>query len=135
MRIQLRIYTQPGGVEAYINLKRRDGGYRTVTAWVDTGAAVSLLPDVLRSELDYRLSERGNVVIQQAGIAGQHFEATEAYVTVNLEDQTGTRTPDFEIRVWFAEANDLLLGFDSVLDHSILHVDMLNLQGWLDVDV
>ncbi len=135
MRIQLRVYLDPGGLEVYLNVKRRDGGFRTLTASIDTGAAVSLLPNDLQSELDYRTTEQGTIVIQQAGIAGQDFEATEAYITVFLEDQHGARTPDFEVRVWFADTNAVLIGFADMLDRAILHVDMPQLQGWLDIGV
>jgi hypothetical protein len=134
MRVQLRLYIDPGQLEAYVNIKRRDGGFRTVTALIDTGAAVSFLPRNLLSEIEYRVSERGPIVIEQAGIASQRVEATEAYVTLFLEDETSARTPDFEARVWFAETNAALIGFADVLDRAILHVDMPQRSGWLEID-
>jgi hypothetical protein len=94
-----------------------------------------LLPNTLLPELDYRVSDQGTIVIQRAGIIGQDFEAIEAYVTVFLEDQSGARAPDSEVRVRFADTNTVLIGFADMLDRVILHVDMLQLQGWLDIEI
>jgi hypothetical protein len=132
-RIQLRIYRNPGQAEVFLNIKRKDSGYEKRAAIVDTGAQVSLLPSLLMDVLAYRLSERGSFTIEQAGIATQAFEAIEAYVTVFLEDMSGNRTDDFEIRVWFAGTREVLLGFDGVLDHAVLHIDMPNLIGYIEL--
>jgi hypothetical protein len=132
-RIALRVYQEPGQVEVFINLKRKDGGYDKRAAIVDTGAQVSLLPRLLMGVLDYRLSEQGAFMVEQAGISQQVFEAVEAFVTVFLEDDTGQRTPDFEIRVWFADTRNVLVGFGGVLERLVLHVDTPNLTGYLEV--
>lgn len=132
--IQLRIYRNPGQAEVFLNIKRRDNGYEKRAAIVDTGAQVSLLPSLLMNVLAYRLSDRGSFTIEQAGIAAQTFEAIEAYVTVFLEDESGSRTHEFEVRVWFAETREVLLGFDGVLDRAVLHVDMVNLTGYLEIE-
>lgn len=132
-RIQLRVYRDPGQAEVFLNIKRKDNGYEKRAAIVDTGAQVSLLPSLLMNVLVYRLSERGSFTIEQAGIATQSFEAIEAYVTVFLEDMSGTRTDDFEVRVWFAATREVLLGFDGILDHAVLHVDMLDLAGYIEL--
>jgi hypothetical protein len=50
---------------------------------------------------DYRLSERGHFEIEQAGMSKQRVRVTEAHVIVFLEDAFGSRTEDFEVRVWF----------------------------------
>ena len=131
-RIQLRIYRDPGQIEVFLNIKRKDSGYEKRAAIVDTGAQVSLLPSLLMNVLEYRLSERGSFSIEQAGIASQSFEAIEAYVTVFLEDLAGNRTENFETRVWFAATREVLLGFDGVLERGVLHLDMLNLTGYLE---
>ncbi len=131
-RIQLRVYRDPGQAEVFLNIKRKDNGYEKRASIVDTGAQVSLLPGLLMNILAYRLSERGSFTVEQAGIATQSFEAVEAYVTVFLEDMSGNRTDDFEARVWFAATREVLLGFDGILDRAVLHVDMLNLTGYLD---
>lgn len=132
-RIQLRVYRDPGQAEVFLNIKRKDGGYDKRAAIVDTGAQVSLLPSLLMSVLDFRPSERGAFNIEQAGIAKQTFQAVETYITVFLEDEAGNRTNDFEIRVWFADASDILLGFDGVLESAVLHLDMLNLSGYIEL--
>jgi hypothetical protein len=131
-RIALRVYQEPGQVEVFINLKRKDGGYDKRAAIVDTGAQVSLLPRLLMGVLDYRQSEQGAFMVEQAGISQQVFEAVDAFVTVFLEDDTGQRTPDFEIRVWFADTRNVLVGFGGVLERLVLHVDTPNLTGYLE---
>ena len=133
-RIQLRVYRDPGQAEVFLNIKRKDNGYEKRAAIVDTGAQVSLLPSLLMNVLVYRLSERGSFTIEQAGIATQAFEAIEAYVTVFLEDVSGNRTDDFEARVWFAGTREVLLGFDGVLGRAVLHINMVNLTGYLDIE-
>jgi hypothetical protein len=94
-----------------------------------------LLPERLRADFAHRLSDQGAFMIEQAGLAGQTVEATEAFITLSLEDETGARTPDFEARVWFAETNTALIGFADILDRAILHVDMPRRHGWLEIDV
>jgi len=131
-RIQLRVYSGPGQAEVFVNIKRKDGGYYTETGIVDTGAQTSLLPQALAEVLEYRLSERGSFLVEQAGIAQQAFQAIEAYVSLFLEDQTGARTEEFEARVWFARARHVLIGFDNILDRAVLHLDMPNLTGYLE---
>jgi len=131
-RIQLRVYTEPGQAEVFVNIKRRDGGYYTRAAVVDTGAQTSLMPDELMPLVEYRLSERGRFMLEQAGIAAQAFEATEAYVTVFLEDMAGARTAEFEARVWFTDTIKFLIGFSDILDQAVLHLDMPHLTGYLD---
>jgi len=132
-QIQLRVYQDPGQAEVFLNLKRKDGGYDKRAAIVDTDAQVSLLPSLLMNVLDYRIGEWGSLVVEQAGIAEQAFEAKEAFVTVFLEDVLGNRSEVFEIRVWFAGTREVLLGFDGILDRAVLHLDMPNLSGFLDL--
>ncbi|MBZ0316605.1 MAG: hypothetical protein K8L91_09315 [Anaerolineae bacterium] len=131
-RITLRVYRDPGQADVFLNIKRKDGGYDKRAAIVDTGAEVSLLPSFLMNVLDFRPSERGAFTIEQAGIAKQTFQAVEAYITAFLEDEAGNRTNEFEILAWFADANNILLGFDGVLELAVLHLDMLNLSGYLE---
>ncbi len=131
-RIQLRVCSNPGQAEVFVNIRRKDGGYYTQAGIVDTGAQTSLLPQGLAEVLDYRLSERGSFMVEQAGIAQQAFQAVEAYVSLFLEDQTGARTEEVEARVWFARARHVLIGFDNVLEHAVLHLDMPNLTGYLE---
>jgi hypothetical protein len=133
-RIQLQVYLDPSSVEVFINLRQPDGNYVRVAATVDTGAAVSLLPANLLNKLDYRLGEHGVVTIEQAGIARQSFAATEAIVKLRLEDHIGTQTDEFEARIWFAETDIVLIGFDGILDRSILYIDMQDTRsGWIEI--
>ena len=131
-RIQLRVYSNPGQAEVFVNIKRKDGGYYTEVGIVDTGAQTSLLPQTLAEILDYRLGEHGSFMVEQAGIAQQQFQAIEAYVSMFLEDQTGARTEEFEARVWFARTRHVLIGFDNVLENAVLHLDMPQFTGYLD---
>jgi hypothetical protein len=133
-RVILRLYVEPGGAELFVNLRRKDGGYDRVTAIVDTGAAISLFPKDLLPELDYRLTEGGDVEIDQAGIVGQPFTAQEVIVWITLEDESGIKTRLLEIRAWFAETKQPLLGFAGVLDRAKLFIDMEDTRtGWIEM--
>jgi hypothetical protein len=133
-RLQLRIYVSPGEAQLFCNLLRKDGIQEKITVTVDTGAEVSLLPDELLDVVQYRLSERERVQIGQAGIARQDFDATEAYITVRLEDDKGNITPTFEVLAWFAPTKQPLIGFEDVLDRAVLHIDMPQRTGWLEIE-
>jgi hypothetical protein len=135
IRIQLRIYTQPGEAQLFVNLQRKDGYLETIAATVDTGAALALLPSELMEIIDWRPAADQEIVIDQAGIAGQAFSAVEAFVTISLEDAAGNRTLPFEVPVWFAETTTPLIGFAGVLDRAILHLDMLQQLGWLEIEI
>jgi hypothetical protein len=132
-RLQLRIYIEPGAAEIFFNILRRDGNYERLSAVIDTGAAVTLLPDDLLETVNYRPGDRGTITIEQAGIAKQAFQAVEHYVYVDLEDQFGQRTGVFEIPVWFTKTSKALVGFAGILDQAILQIDMLQRTGWLDI--
>ena len=112
--------------QIFSNLLRKDGRQETITATVDTVAAISLFPIELLDVITYRASNEGNVTIDQGGIANQSFEALEAFVTISLEDEFGHLTQPFEILAWFADAAIPLLGFAGVLDRAVLHIDMPN---------
>jgi len=134
-RIQLQINVDPGGVEIYVNLRRKEGGHERAIAFVDTGAETSLLPTHFMSFLDYRLAEVSEIVIDQAGVAEQVFIATRAYVRLFLEDASGESTSEFEVPVWFAQSDEMLIGFEGILDHTVLHIDMTQRLGWIDIDL
>lgn len=133
-QIQLRIYRDPGQAELFLNVKRQDGDYDKWVALVDTGAQMSLLPNFLMDNLDWQPTGQETITIEQAGIANQTFQAVEAFITVFLEDTQGHQTGDFSIRVWFAETNIALIGFADLLDQAVLHVDMLNMTGYLTIE-
>ncbi|MEZ4668157.1 MAG: hypothetical protein R3E39_09590 [Anaerolineae bacterium] len=131
--IQLQIYSNPGGVDVYVNLRRKDGNHERIVAFIDTGAELSLLPAHFMSFIEYRLADKHDVVIDQAGIAQQSFRAIQAYIKLFLEDVTGNVTSEFEVPVWFANSDEILIGFEGLLDHAILHIDMPQRTGWIDL--
>lgn len=134
-RLQLRVYVDPGSVELFVDLKRKDGGYHTIAATIDTGAEASLFPANLLNVVDYRLIEDGTITVEQAGIAQQAFKATEAFVTLFLEDANGIATRDFEALVWFADSEKVLVGFKDILDRAILYIDMRDTRsGWIEIN-
>ncbi len=133
-RIQLQIDVDPAGAEVYGNLRRKEGEHERVLAFVDTGAETSLFPTYFMSFLDYRLDEISQIVIDQAGVAEQAFIATRAYVWIFLEDASGKVTSEFEVPVWFAQSDEILLGFEGILDRAILHIDMPQRLGWIEID-
>jgi hypothetical protein len=133
-RLQLTLYIAPGQAEITCNLKRKDATYERITAAIDTGAEVSLLPLRLLGSLEHRLSEEGKVTITQAGMAQRDFEASEAYVTIFFDDSAGNQTEPFEILAWFTVTRQALIGFEGILDRSVLHIDMPQRTGWLEID-
>lgn len=134
-RIRLRTYRDPGRVEGFVNIRRKDGLFETLAAVIDTGAAVSLLPEDLLPDLDHHPTLRGKFIVEQAGIAGQTFEALEATVSLFFEDATGARTTTLETPVWFAKTDVSLIGFAGVLDRATLHIDLRTPQhSWLEID-
>lgn len=134
-RLQLRIYVNPGEAQIFCNFQRKDGTQETIAVTVDIGAAISLFPLELLEVIAYLPSGDENVVIDQAGIANQSFEAVEALVTISLEDEFGQLTKPFEIPAWFADSAIPLLGFAGVLDRSVLHIDMPQQTGWLEINM
>lgn len=133
-RINLRLYVDPGRADVFVALHRTDNQLHRLAAIIDTGAEISLLPATLMAILEYRPTRRDVITVEQAGIARQAFEATEAYVTLYLEDETGARTGEFEAPVWFADTTVALIGFAGILDRAALHMDMRTRQGWIEID-
>ncbi|MFN8373303.1 MAG: hypothetical protein U0694_10570 [Anaerolineae bacterium] len=129
------MYLDPEEVEITFSVRRKDQTYERLTGIVDTGAEVSLLPRTLLDKIGYRPSERlGELTVDQAGIAKQSFSAIEGYATFVLEDQYGSRTPPFEARVWFADTDIALIGFEGILNRAVLHIDMLERIAWLNIN-
>jgi hypothetical protein len=133
-RIQLMVYTSPGEVDVYCGLQFNDGTYERLTAVVDTGAAISLFPSQLLENDERSQAESKRVTIDQAGIDKQSFEAIEGTVTVTLEDASGNVTQPLTIPAWFTDTDRVLLGFAGVLDRSVLHVDMPQQTGWIEIN-
>jgi hypothetical protein len=53
-RIEVRVYVDPGEIQMFCNLLRKDGNQEKLTATIDTGAAVSLFPRELLNVVEYR---------------------------------------------------------------------------------
>lgn len=134
-RVQLRLTIEPDKTvaEVYVQIKRIDGGYETVVAAIDTGAAVSVFPMRILNSLVYRVVNE-KVILQQAGIARQTFEAKEVIISLYLEDTTGARTREIEIKAWFAPTLKSLLGFEDFLNQAVLHIDLLHTRsGYIEL--
>lgn len=131
-RIQLIVYVNPGEANVFVNIKRKDGIDETVTAIVDTGAEAALFPIALLEWLDHEITERGTVTVDQAGIARHSFQATQARINIFLLDTAGNRTEEFQILAWFAETDYSIVGFGGILERAIFHLDMPNLNGYLE---
>ncbi len=132
-RVPLRVYQNPGGAELFVRLTTHKGDYEWIAATIDTGAEVTLLPLHLMAIVPYQITARGQILVEQAGIAQQSFEVTEARVTLALEGLDGTQTGEFQAVVWFTDTQEALLGFDGILDRAILHLDMPALTGYIDL--
>jgi len=131
-RIQLLLYLDPDYAEVIVSLRLKDGNRRRVVATVDTGAEVSLLPRNLLNELEYRVLQH-TVTVQQAGIARHEFVVDIALIKLFLEDWSGNQSEELEVTVWFADTDEVLVGFDGVLDRAKLYIDMLEIRtGWIE---
>jgi hypothetical protein len=134
-RIRLLVNLNPSSIEIFVRLKRNDGVYQRLVATIDTGAAVSLLPSELLNDIDYHPTQRGTIEVDQAGIARQSFHAIEAVVSLILEDQFGAETDEFDVKIWFADTDVKLIGFEDVLDRATLFLDMRETRtGWFEID-
>ena|SRR5260221_105266 len=133
-RFQLRIYVEPGAAEIFCKVLRKDKNYERLSAIIDTGAAISLFPQDLLEFVEFSINQPAPILIDQAGIASQSFEAFAATIQLTLEDETGLTTEPFQIRAWFANIDHVLIGFADLLDQAVLHIDMSNREGWLEID-
>lgn len=131
-RIELSL--QPNPITAYVtlNIRRRDASFERIVAIVDPGAEVTTLPARYMMSLDYQVGERGQVLVEQAGIAQQQFGVLEAQAEAFLEDNQQTATKPFQTKIWFANTELALLGVEQMLDRAVLHIDMPNLSGYLE---
>lgn len=134
-RVRLQVHINPGELLTTVRFIALDQSPIWQLSVIDTGAATSLFPLILLNQIQYRLTQKGRVQIQQAGIARQSFEAVEAMTTIQLEDGFGSQTSSIEIRAWFAETGQALIGFDGVLDRAVLHADLKNgRDAWIEID-
>jgi hypothetical protein len=131
---RIELYIEPDPITAYITLglKRRDGSFEYIVAIVDIGAEVTTIPSRLMMFLDYQVSERGEVIVEQAGIAEHRFGVLEVKAEAFLEDNHKAATQPFQTKIWFANTRLALLGVEQMLDRAILCIDMPNLTGYLE---
>jgi hypothetical protein len=132
--IQLRISTDPGVAEIFCTLLRADGNQEKLTAVIDTGAEISLFPLELLPLLKTAQGRKA-IEVEQAGIAKQTFQAVSVRIQIAFEDAMGKLTPQFQIPAWFADTDTSIIGFAGVLDRAVLHIDMPQQLGWLEIDV
>lgn len=131
-RLQLRVYVHPGEAEIFLKIRKPNGDDETVTVMVDTGAQRALLPNSLLEDIAYQRLGDEPFTITQAGIANQHFQATEAEIMVHLEDAFGNVSPVFPVTVWFADTDTAIIGFGGILEQATFHLDMPALSGYLE---
>lgn len=131
-RIDLILTFQPSEIEVFVGYKRTDGIIIPHIATVDTGAELSLFPISWLKTAEHTVLRE--VILEQAGLAKQAFEAVEAEIIVRLEDLKGNISPELKVRAWFAETDKILLGFQGILDSAILYADFLQSRtGYLEL--
>lgn len=132
-RIALLISLDPAQAEVFVSFKQTDGDLHRRPAVIDTGAAISLFPLELLSFIRFDENSRREIILEQAGIAGQEFKAIEVETEIFLEDSQGQKTPPIVIRAWFADTDRWILGMTGALDRAILHLDMPTLAGYIEL--
>jgi hypothetical protein len=131
-QVNLKLNTNPGIIETYVRFKSKEGHFLTWLAFIDTGAHVSLFPMSLLEKLEHKIIDE-NFEIEQAGIAGQHFKAVEAEITLYFEDLQGNQSKPMLVRAWFAQTSKYIIGFQDILDHATLYIDYRQSRtGWIE---
>jgi hypothetical protein len=120
LRITLNLLTHPHEIEATIIIKSSGAFVYQSTGIIDTGVQRCLFPLSMLDLIDHEDVEE--VLLEQAGIAKQAFQAKEASIFLKLEDRHGNISPELHVRAWFAETDRILIGFQDILDalHSML---------------
>jgi hypothetical protein len=132
-QIALTVYYQPSMLEIFVRFITKAKPNKLFTGFIDTGATVSLFPIEILDELEHTIID-SNIEIEQAGIAGQHFNAVEAKIKLYFEDGQGNQSPEIEVRAWFAKTSKVIIGFQDILDRAVLHVDYRQSRmGWLEL--
>jgi hypothetical protein len=131
-RVALGLNVEPGSVDLVTNIRLPDGTYYRLTAFIDTGAEISLFPRRLLNFIEHEvIAER---TVDQAGIAGQSFSATEARIKLFFEDATGGETDEIEAIALFADTSIELIGFQDILDRAKLFLDYQETRtGWIEI--
>jgi hypothetical protein len=101
---------------------------------VDTGADTSLLPIGLLDTVEHTVLN-SDIEVQQAGIAQQYFKAIEAKIILYFEDLQGKISSQREVRAWFTETDETLLGMVDILEYATLFIDYCQTRsGWIELD-
>lgn len=131
-RLNLYLSILPYEVETFVRIKGQDGEFIPKRAMIDTGADKSLLPRQLLNTIEHTIID-SQITIDQAGIAKQAFTAVEAKFTLYFEDLQGNATTAIEAQAWFAETDEILIGFQDILEHATLFIDFRQTRtGWLE---
>jgi hypothetical protein len=131
-RIALVLNIQPSEIQVFVAYKQKDGILIPNLGTVDTGAEISLFPGSWLKTAEHQILRE--IEIEQAGLAKQTFQATEAEIIIRLEDLQGNISPELHVRAWFAETDRILIGFQDILDHATLHADFLqSLTGYIEL--
>jgi hypothetical protein len=132
-RLNLVLINQPYEVQVFVRFKLRDGNFDTMVAVVDTGADICLFPRRWLETAEHTILDK-DIVLEQAGIAKQAFEAIEAEITLYCEDALGNESTPIKVRAWFADTTKVILGFRDVLDRAKLYIDYQETRtGWIDL--
>jgi hypothetical protein len=132
-RLNLVLINQPYEVQVFVRYKLTDGSFDTMVAVVDTGADTCLFPLRWLEVAEHTILDK-EVVLEQAGIAKQSFEAVEAEIILYCEDSQGNESAPMKVRAWFAETTKVILGFRDVLDRAKLYIDYQESRtGWIDL--
>jgi hypothetical protein len=120
-------------IEIYVRFKTQLGSSKLTVGFIDTGATVSLFPLNFLNELEHTIINP-SIEIEQAGIAGQVFNAVEAEVQLYCEDTQGNVSPELTVRAWFADTSKIIIGFQDILDRATLYADFRQSRtGWIEI--
>jgi hypothetical protein len=132
-RLNLILATSPYEAQIFVRFKLQVGDFDAMIGVIDTGAEVCLFPIEWLKITEHHLLDN-DVILEQAGIAKQSFEAVEAEITLYCEDALGNESTPIKVRAWFAETTKVILGFRDVLDHAKLYIDYQESRsGWIDL--
>lgn len=133
IRIALMISKNPSEAEVFVRfVKDKDIIYR-LPAIIDTGAQISLFPLELLELLSPTAFNQEEVIIEQAGIAGQEFKAIRTHVHLSFEDFDGNITYPMLVEAWFANTERWIIGMADIIERGVLHLDIPNLSGYIDL--
>ena len=117
-------------VMVLVCFKTQDGWTQPYEAIVDTGAPLSILPVQIWEKIERKDLHPHEV----SGIVpGVSIPVQAAEISACLMDPTHT-TPAFRFKAYLSQEKHipLILGFDGILSHSVMHLDAARNQGYLE---